>query len=104
MNLPGYSAQYAHEYHQVRRFHPGYSAQTGEIDKRIFYKKALVLPTSEPGIKVPDFIVFLRWFIGRERVVVVVRNESGAFLYWQKSMANQKRLLSTCNEGKEAGG
>ena len=41
MNLPGYSAQYAHEYHQIRRFHPGYSAQTGEIDKRIFYKKAL---------------------------------------------------------------
>ena len=42
MNLPGYSAQYAHEYHQIRRFHPGYSAQTGEIDKRIFYKKALL--------------------------------------------------------------
>ena len=48
MNLPGYSAQYAHEYHQIRRFHPGYSAQTGEIDKRIFYKKALPSTYTKP--------------------------------------------------------
>ena len=45
VDLPGYSAQYAREYHQIRRFHPGYSDQTGEIDKRIFYKKALCYET-----------------------------------------------------------